>query len=188
LSDADGYANLPVALSKGAKTQMAVSFLEMLKARMDDAQKRYAEVQQRLQAVQGEHQRAAQELASWQTAFQTETRNEAARAATLALTQNAGQPPVITALAAAAVTVTEHASEGSPDTNKTELVRDVLKRSNGIRPIDVWKTVQEQIPNRTYVYSVLKRLKDKDQVSVRKGKYYFRMVPKIEENKDVVLH
>ncbi len=49
--------------------------------------------------------------------------------------------------------------------------------------------VKEQFAHRAYVYSVLKRLKDKDQIIERRGRYFFRVTPKLAEAKDqAIIH
>jgi hypothetical protein len=41
--------------------------------------------------------------------------------------------------------------------------------------------VKTRIGRRTYVYSVLKRLKDRKQIIERRGKYYLPEAPKVVE-------
>ena len=45
-------------------------------------------------------------------------------------------------------------------------------------PSDLWKQVKAQFTHRPYLYSALKRLKDRDEVTVRRGKYLLKNNPK----------
>jgi hypothetical protein len=132
------------------------TFLETLKARMADSETRLQEAQRKLNSAQREHDLAAKECASWQTAVEIETRKSAPAApAQFTLQQPADE---------------EDKDEGA---NKTEMIRDVLrKHPAGATPADVWKALQGQIKQRNYVYSVLKRLKDRNKVTTRRGKYF----------------
>jgi hypothetical protein len=53
-------------------------------------------------------------------------------------------------------------------------------------PADIWKEMEPQMKNRAYLYSVLKRLKDRGDARERRGKYFLN--PKIEEgdNQNIV--
>lgn len=69
-----------------------------------------------------------------------------------------------------------------PEANKTDLVRDTLRQqAGGTTPKDLWRALQGQIKHRPYLYSILKRLKDKDEVAVRRGKYFLLQRPEQEE-------
>ncbi len=182
------------------------SFLDTLKERLADtatrlqastgeyktAQAEYQAVAQKFQVIQHRFQALTAEHQSWAKAVEVETRREAAERAA----QEAGQRPfefTVQAVGTAkgpsnAVGVSapseppksEHAEHGdhASSVNKTDLVRDQLRQHpTGLLPVEVWRAVKEQIPNRGYVYSVLSRLKDRDQVSIRRGKYYLRVPP-----------
>jgi hypothetical protein len=43
--------------------------------------------------------------------------------------------------------------------------------------MEIWAQVREQFKYRAYLYSVLKRLTDREELCVRRGKYAFRVVP-----------
>jgi hypothetical protein len=67
-------------------------------------------------------------------------------------------------------------SSGSQDVNKTEMIRSVLRRHPaGITPAELWRELNGEV-SRDYVYAVLKRLKDRDQISYRRKKYSLRDV------------
>jgi hypothetical protein len=144
-------------------------FLETLKARMADAQKRFLTAQQKLQIAQSEHQAAAQEFTSWQNAVQAETRREQARN---------GIVPV------SAVTNQTQSNQtpNAPESNKTEVVRELLRQHPmGITPSELWKKLNGQMAYRAYLYSVLKRLKDRGEATERRGKYFLRVVTQQRE-------
>ena len=170
-------------------------FLDTLKIRMTDSQRRLHEATQRLQAAQAEHQAAAQEAASWQNAVQAEARREA-YAAALAQAKSGQVTPTLPTAATAvpvAAPVTAPAQAPSPpsaepDLNKSELIRQVLRDNpGGLTPVEVWRKLNNQITNRNYVYSVLGRLKDREQVTVKRGKYAYRVIPKGEDTKDITV-
>lgn len=90
-------------------------------------------------------------------------------------------PLIGPALPAAVEKVAEHEhDEESDPVNKTEIVRELLRsHTNGITPADLWKGFQIQAPgtSRQYLYSVLKRLRDREYVCVRRGKYVLKTKP-----------
>jgi tRNA U34 5-carboxymethylaminomethyl modifying enzyme MnmG/GidA len=164
------------AILEGAATMD--DFLETLKIRAADAQKRMQEAQQRLGVVQAEFQAAAQEFNSWNHAVITETRKLQQLAIDTSATPSQGvtaklaiEPPV----SSSGITKNE--------SNKTEVVRVFLKdHPSGATPKFLWEQLGSQLGYRAYLYSVLKRLKDKDQVHVRRGKYFYKHQPQPEEN------
>jgi hypothetical protein len=148
-------------------------FLETLKTRMAEAQKRFNESQQKLQVAQLEHQTAAQEFSSWQKAVEVEARREAAIPAGAE-----GPLPIATR-----TTVVLEPSTTEP--NKTQMIRELLRdHPAGMTPGEVWRAVKNSFPHRAYVYSVLKRLTEREQIiGPRRGKYFFRVPSKPEEGK-----
>jgi hypothetical protein len=44
-------------------------------------------------------------------------------------------------------------------------------------PADLWKAHKEEISSRPYLYSILKRMRDKDEVALRRGKYVLKPKP-----------
>lgn len=158
-------------------------FVEMLQQRLEDAQRRLQESQVALQQAQAKHQAVAQEFTSLQTLISIEgaKAHRAAQEAAMA-----AQPRVAVSLVTSPVQVpaTQPAQAQpaalsgiavSPETNKTEMIREVLRQhTNGITPAQVWMNVKDRV-GRNYVYSVLKRMKDKEQVKERRGKYYLQV-------------
>ena|SRR2546427_1344350 len=156
-------------------------FLENLKVRMLESQKRFLAKQAQLTAVQAEFQVVAQEFNAWQTLVNVEARKEQA-AGTIQVSPTPGQVPNVAALS---VSVSSSAAAPAAEVNKTEIVRELLRQhSSGMTPSEVWKQVKGRIAHRPYLYSVLKRLKDKGDVTEKRGKYFFKFAPKPEEGKD----
>jgi hypothetical protein len=73
--------------------------------------------------------------------------------------------------------------DNKSESNQTQAVRQLLREhSTGMTPGEMWKELQSQLSNRVYLYSILKRLKDRGDVREKRGKYYFNLKPPIEEN------
>lgn len=177
-------------------------FLETLKQGMQDAQSRFAAAQQRLAATQAEFQAMQQRLAKDQTDFQSalqefqafqtlvnlQTRKEQPQAPSpvaapsvtvavpVALSNGSPRPPVLhnaQFLLGRLAAAQPPKDEGRPEINKTEAVRELLRQHPaGMTPGDIWKSLEQELSNRTYLYSVLKRLKDKGDAKERRGKYF----------------
>jgi hypothetical protein len=140
--------------------------IEYLKSGFEKAQKRFQETQQRMQAMQLEFNKMAQEFNAWQTLYQAEMAKQGndliAPPPTISLTFNGRRL---------------HNAQIQPlkssKPSQTEVVRNALKeRQAGLTPNEIWKEVESQMVNRTYLYSVLKRLKERGDVFERRGKYY----------------
>ena len=153
-------------------------FVETLKARVAVAQQRLTETKQRLEVAQSDYQKAIAEFTAWQGALLSESRNELQKrltAPTVADAAVVGDGPQANVPAMTA------------EVNKTDLIRDALRRRpTGLTPDEVWRLVQDQIANRSYVYAVLGRLKEKDEVYSRRGKYYIRIAEKAGAEEAVV--
>lgn len=148
-------------------------FLEQLKLRLDEAQRRHQIAAQRLQIAQQEHMVATQDYASWQNAVRVETLREQQQQ------QVQQQPPgteVVTPINAL-----ENAPTNREEISKTDLIRQMLQQHpEGLRPTDLWKQLGNQLKYRAYLYSVLKRLRDKGEVCEKRGKYFLKIVQKME--------
>jgi hypothetical protein len=154
------------------------TFFETLKERFAEAQKRMQESQQRALAAQAEYQAATQECAGWQKALEAETRREQPVTPTWsgATNQHTATP------------VIDQVEQHTQETNKTELIREQLRlHPTGVTPPELWKALSGKIVHRPYLYSVLKRLKDKDEVCVKRGKYCLKAIPKSEEDRQAQL-
>lgn len=148
-----------------------MDFLEECKVRFTEVQKRVQQTQQELQAAQGRHQAALQEANSLQFMIHTET---------IRLQQN-NTIPVPTEPKAIPADVASNQLE----VNKTDMIRDLLSRHpTGMTPTEIWREVKSQMTHRAYLYSVLGRLKDRDEVTVRRKKYFLRVVTKPAEGKE----
>jgi hypothetical protein len=146
-------------------------FLDELKIRMAEALKSLQAAQQKSATAQAELQAVTQEYNSLAHLANVETaRNQ----------QSAGTP----------ITVNVSSRMGPPalpqgsESNKTETIRELLRQHPaGMTPTDIWKEVRDQMAHRPYLYSILKRLKDKDEVCVRRGKYVMKITPKTEDGR-----
>jgi hypothetical protein len=140
--------------------------IERLKIGLAEAQTRHAEVTKRHQAITAEWQLSNAEVNGYQKVLELETRRELQKAATAPQMEGPA---------------TRANQEAEQESNKTQVVRDALALHPGLTPAQVWGAVKNQISRRTYVYSVLKRLKDRKQIIERRGKYYLPEVPKMAE-------
>jgi hypothetical protein len=155
-------------------------FLETLKTRMEDAQVRLRVAQQNLQVAQAEFQNVAQECQSWTILVNIETQRAQAMSGAQA---SAPQLPL------PAIEPSRPVQSGKSENNKTEAVRELLRQHpDGMTPSDLWKAVGSMMSHRPYLYSVLKRLKDKEEVTVRRGKYYLKVPPQNEVVRDHVVN
>jgi len=143
--------------------------LDRLREGLADAQARHAEVHKRWTAMQAEWQVSNALVVGYQKVIEEETRRQLEEAAS---TPKIEGPP------------TQAEQQAGQDSNKTQLVRKALAAHPGLTPAQVWGAVKGQIGKRTYVYSILKRLKDRDQIVVRRGKYYLPETPKITEGNE----
>lgn len=137
--------------------------IDRLKEGLAEAQKRHAEVAKRWQMVQAEWTAVNTEVSGYQKVIELETRRELERAAVAPQSQGPA---------------TRAEQQLEQETNKTQVVRNALAEHPGLTPAQIWGAVKGQINRRTYVYSILKRLKDRKQVIERRGKYYMPEVPK----------
>jgi hypothetical protein len=158
------------------------TILDTIKTRLADAQNRLLQSKQRVAEAQEEYQSANLAVTTWQNALEFETRQEDRHASNSQATLDADL-----GFAATAVVVRHRPESRSVTTemNRTDLVRELIRRTpNGIRPADLWHEVSGAIAHRPYLYSILKRLKDRNDIYERRGKYYARATSAPEEEKD----
>lgn len=167
------------------------NLLEELRNRHHDAQVKFQEAQQAFQVAQAaqakaqaDFQKAQQALAmttqlyhGWNTAYNTVMAEEAARKQAAEQEQlqlpNTAQPISIAAPAAQPEPI-----QAGEQKSKTDVIRDLLRQNpGGLTPTEIWSQVHEQFKYRAYLYSVLKRLTDREELCVRRGKYAFRALP-----------
>src|SRR5467141_2816 len=104
-------------------------FLEELKVRFMDAQKRLVTAQQKMAIAQAELQAVTQEYNSLQHLANV----EAAR-----IQQSTGAPITVNV----SPRITQPALPQASDTNKTETIRELLRQHpTGMTPTDIWKEV-----------------------------------------------
>jgi len=165
-------------------------FLENLKVRHAEAQKRFLAKQQEVNRVNAEFQAVAQEFNAWQTLLNLETRKEQVAAVATTVAANSPAPTVPPTLAVnstpapAGVVVTSVGVRN--EENKTEIVRDLLRQASpgSMSAADIWEAIRNRVSNRAYLYSVLSRMKDKGEVGVKRGRYFFKFSLKPEETKE----
>lgn len=159
-------------------------FLEQLKLRFAESQKRHQVASQRLQAAQQEHLAATQDFASWQNAVRTETIREQQQQQEQSAVPTTGVTPASAPAPAVAPPNTPalpHVTINAAEFNKTDAIRQMLRQHpEGLRPTELWKQLGDQLKYRAYLYSVLKRLRDKSEVFERRGKYFLKVAPKLE--------
>jgi hypothetical protein len=154
------------------------STLEDLKTRLAIAHKALTEAAQQLQIAQQNQQKAASDFSVFNAAVAILTKEEeekkaAANEKQLPMGLSDGESvPEYTPPGA----VSSHGAETPP--NKTELVRELLRHHmGGMTPTEIWKELRGQFVHRAYLYSVLKRLRDRDEVSLRRNKYALKIKP-----------
>ena len=167
------------------------ALLEELRNRHHDAQLRFQETQQASQVAQAASTKAQadlqkaqqayavanQQFVGWSTAYNAVMAEETARK------QAAGQaqlqlPNTVEPTPIAAPSAHLEPAQAGEQKSKTDVIRDLLRQNpGGLTPTEIWSHVHEQFKYRAYLYSVLKRLTDREELSVRRGKYAFRMVP-----------
>ncbi len=147
------------------------ALIELLRKRREEAQQRFQVAQQKFAVAQGELQAAQQELNSYAYTLSNEMRKRQMEEIAVQAAKQGG-PRAPTRID----TVSSTAEIASmPDIHihmsKTALVRGVLQQNpNGIAPTDICKALKNQVAS-AYVYSVLKRMKDRDEVTKKRGKY-----------------
>ena len=172
-----------------AKDQTAL--LEELRNRHHGAQLRFQESQQAFQIAQAASAKAQAELqkaqqafavaqqqfVGWSTAYSAVMAEEAARKQ--AAEQAQLQLPNTPTPAPLAVQVPQpEPVQAGDQKSKTDVIRDLLRQNpQGLTPTEIWSQVHEQFKYRAYLYSVLKRLTDREELRLSRGKYAFRIVP-----------
>jgi sugar-specific transcriptional regulator TrmB len=140
-------------------------FLERLKAELADAQERQKNLAIKLNAINAEYQAVSQEVNSYIKIVEVQTRKE----------QGPDAAPPLSVTIVRRIPPAQTATE---ETNKTELVREILRsHPSGMTGGELWTAVKDKFPHRQYVYSVLKRLKKKGDVSQKRKKFFFTAKP-----------
>lgn len=153
-------------------------FLEQLKVRLAEAQKRHGLATQELQAAQQKHASATQDFVSWQNAVRVETQREQQQTESSGVNFSLTVGPLVPS---DNVPLETQPNSSKEEINKTDTIRQMLNRHpEGLRPTEIWKQLGNQLKHRAYLYSVLKRLKDHGEVVERRGKYFAKVMQKIE--------
>lgn len=144
-----------------------MDFLEELIVRHQESQKKMGEAQKAMQEAQARFQSVAQEHNSLLHLINLERALRAkASEGQQEIFPKESKPEVV----------------AIPPENQTDVVRALIKQHpDGIRPTDMWKTLRTQIKHRAYFYSILKRLRDRDEVIFRRGRYLLKITPKSAE-------
>ena len=153
--------------------------LEEIQTRLAEAQKKFADANQALALAQQAQAQAQHQFSVWQMALQIEQREEQMRQVAAAQDQN--KLPLVPA-APIIEEDSSKASDAEDGASKTDIVRDLLGRHPaGMTAPEIWHAVNAQFKYRPYLYSVLKRLRDRDEVMMRRKKYFLKLATKIEE-------
>jgi hypothetical protein len=174
-------------------------FLEKLKNDMQEAQSRFQVAQQRYTAAQAEAQAAQQRLVVAQTEYALASVEFQAHQTLINMhtrkeQQATDTAPEVPAASPASSTVSQNAAVSQPtidenksEGNKTETVREFLRQHPvGMTPGDIWKQLESQMGKRAYLYSILKRLKDRGDVREKRGKYYLNPKPEVNQGQTMV--
>ena len=168
-----------------------VLLLEELRNRHQVAQSRLAETtqifqhtQQALTAAQANFQKATQALQNaqqqfqaWTVALNTVANEEAARQKVIEESQ-LQLPATDVSPVIEEPSVPEIVSEAAEPINKTDIIRVLLKQHpTGMTPLEIWSSVKDQFKHRAYLYSVLKRLTDREELCIKRGKYALKVKP-----------
>jgi hypothetical protein len=156
--------------------------LEELQVRVADSKSRLDVATKSFQVAQAAFQQAQQDHNVWNAALMAEQRDEQRRAAA-AIEK---QLPLPTSQVEPKPFTWEHdvpdlADERADHFNKTDAVRDLLRRHPaGMTAVDIWNEVSDDFKHRPYLYSVLKRLRDREEIVKRRNKYCLKLTPKTE--------
>jgi DNA repair exonuclease SbcCD ATPase subunit len=157
-------------------------FLDECENNLNEAKKAFQAAQQEASLATQKFQAAQIELNIWTGAVNTvKARLEKKRQELEQDKQRDGSPEKPSGMSAssglALQSVPESTGAAIPDLNKTEMIRTVLRRHpSGMTPSELWKELDGQV-SRDYVYAVLKRLKDREQIAYRRKKYSLKDIP-----------
>ena len=154
--------------------------------RLEKSKERLANAHRLMQAAQAEFQAASSEHTVWNSAIgllareeerlRTESNQKQIPMDLPGLEQVAAQPapqqPIQSTESRIPVV------QSAVVANKTEKVREVLRANeHGLSTGSIWLLVRDYFTSRAYLYAVLKRLRDSDEVCVRRGKYVLKAKP-----------
>ena len=163
--------------------------VEGMREKLESAKARLFSAQQRFQAAQSELQAATGEYGIWNSAISLLMREEEKRLAESAEKQIPMDLPGINRAAdgepsdvpTAIANGLAHPAQSVTMVNQTEKVREILRNHDtGITPAGIWEEGHDLISSRAYLYAILKRLRDSDEVIIRRGKYLLKINKPIE--------
>jgi hypothetical protein len=164
--------------------------IEELQARATDSKLRLDAATKDFQTVQAILQQAQQTFNIWNSALQAEIREEQRKSAAATESQ-LPLPTSMPQLKAALETKPKDDEDfvdavdlagDMPELNKTASVRDLLRRHPaGMTAVDIWNEVKGDFTHRPYLYSVLKRLRDREEIVKRRNRYFLKLIPKTQE-------
>lgn len=171
------------------------TMLDTLRERLEDARSRLVLASQEYQAAGAKLQQVQTECNIWTAAVTLETREEEKRLAKASEDQiPMDLPDFMGAPNSENLSPPETHPEAAASpavVNKTQKVRDILaEHAAGIAPAEIWMEVKDYVSSRAYLYAILKRLRDNDEVSIRRGRYSLKPKPvqmNIEEAGRVVV-
>jgi hypothetical protein len=175
------------------------NILDEIKTRLAEAQKQLVEATQTLSVAQQKHQAAQHNFNIWNAALQIEQREEQLRQAATAEKQPDLPIPNLPTVAVristpngvavfnglpATLAPQQESADEQDVPSKTDIVRNLLREHPaGMSAVDLWKTVGSRFGHRPYLYSILKRLRDRGEIQKRRNKYTLAATPKSEEEK-----
>lgn len=154
------------------------SIIQELQERVSDAEKRVNAAGLALQAADKAYHAAVNEFHLWRSALEAENRamqgSQGVFAGMEDIVPLVSDPAAATDVGVETVEA-ERVQVHVGGTNKTELIRSLLRQNPaGLTPPQIWQRVAPEFKHRPYMYSVLKRLKDHDEVVTRRNKYMLR--------------
>lgn len=155
------------------------TFVETMKEYVDKARARLAAAEQVHRAASAELMAASSDFAVWNNAYTLAVKEREKWEAEAKETQQQlpMDLPDTTSLSFEPSNVADEHNH-SVEINKTAKVREVLAaHQTGITPGQLWLNVKDFQVSRAYLYSVLKRFRDNDEVTVRRGKYMLKPKP-----------
>ena len=158
------------------------AILEELEERLEKAKLRAVSTQQRFIVAQADNIAAAADVLVWTNAVNAEMREQERLAAEadakqMPLPQIPIQPRPVTAHEILLISTPALEDQGisanaAESVNQADLVRDLLRqRGVTMTPNEIWKALEGQISSRAYLYSILKRMRDKDEIKKWRNRY-----------------
>lgn len=159
------------------------SIIQELQKRIADAEKRVNDAGLTLQEADKAYHAAISEFHVWRSALDAETRSQNSSQAVFAGMEELVSPVLAAAAETGAANIEKADSVQTGGINKTELIRTLLRQNPaGLTPPQIWEQVADQFKHRPYLYSVLKRLKDHDEVVTRRNKYMLRPPQEVNQS------